>query len=50
MWEIRDVCKILVGKPDKRSLGEPKRIQEDNTKMCIKDIEEEGEEEIYLVL
>ena len=45
MWERGVVCKFQVGKPDdKRSLGEPRRIQEDNTKMYIKDIEQEGED------
>lgn len=49
MWERRAVCKVLVGKPeDKRPLGEPTRIQEDNIKMYIKDAEQEGVDQICL--
>jgi len=39
MGKGRDVCKVLVGKPDgKRSFGRPRRRWEDNTKMDLQEV------------
>jgi hypothetical protein len=39
MGEIRNACKIVVGKSErKRSLGRPRRWWEDNIKINIKEI------------
>jgi hypothetical protein len=38
MGEIRNACKILVGKPEgKRPLGRPRRRWEDNIKWILKE-------------
>jgi len=40
MGERRDVYRVLVGKPrGKSQLGKPTRIQEDNIKMCVHEVE-----------
>ena len=39
MRERRDVCRVLVGKPDgKRPLGRPRRRWEDNIKMDFQEV------------
>ena len=40
MGERRDVCRVLVGKPEgKRQLGRPRRRWEDNIKMDLQELE-----------
>jgi hypothetical protein len=40
MWKKRNLCRILVGKPEgKRSLGSPKRRWVDNIKMDLRETE-----------
>ena len=39
MGERRDVCRVLVGKPEgKRQLGRPRRRWEDNIKMNVQEV------------
>jgi hypothetical protein len=49
MGEKRNVCRILVGKPEgKRPLGRPRRRWVDNIKMYLREIEWDGEDWINL--
>jgi hypothetical protein len=38
MGEEREVHRVLVGKPEERPLGRPRRRWEDNIKMDVQDI------------
>ena len=39
MEQSRNVCKVLVGKPEgKRPLGRPRRRREDNNKMNLREV------------
>jgi hypothetical protein len=50
MGEMRNACRIFVGKPEgKRSLGRPSRRWENNIKMGLKEIRWEGVGWIHLV-
>jgi hypothetical protein len=43
MWQKRNACKILVGKPEgKRLLGNPRRRGVDNIKMDLREIRWDG--------
>jgi hypothetical protein len=49
MWEMRNVCRILVGKPEgKRPLGMPGRRREDDIKIDLREISCSGIEWIDL--
>jgi hypothetical protein len=49
MGEIKNTYIILVGKPkEKRALRRPRRLQEDNINMDIREIGCEGEDCIHL--
>ena len=48
-WERREVCRVLVGKPEgKRPLGKPRRKWEDNIKMDLQEVRCEGVDWIEL--
>jgi hypothetical protein len=49
MWEMRNVCRILVGKPErKKPLGKRGRRREDDIKMDLREINCSGIEWIDL--
>jgi hypothetical protein len=49
MWEKRNACRILVGKPEgKRSLGRPKRRWVDNIKIYLRALGWDGMDRIDL--
>jgi hypothetical protein len=50
MGEIRNACKVLVGKPErKRPLGSRRRRREDNIRMDLREIGWEGVDWMHLV-
>jgi hypothetical protein len=50
MGDVRNIYKILVGKPErKRPFGRPRHRFEDNIKMEVREIGWEGVNWIYLV-
>jgi len=49
MWEVRGVCRVLVGRPvGKRPLGRLRRRWEDNVRMDLSEIMWEGLDWIHL--
>jgi hypothetical protein len=49
MGEVKNVCTVLVGKPQgKRPLGKCRRRREDNIKMDLREIEWEGVHWVHL--